>query len=57
MTRLPASMLTVGAHALFVESGQSDRGSVRSVPGLATPVPTGVTGPMPVTTTRSPIRL
>ncbi len=41
MARLPGSSITGGVHALFVQSAQADRGSTRTVPGLATPIPTG----------------
>jgi len=41
MTLLQGSSLTAGAHALFVTSAQADRGTTRTVPGLATPIPTG----------------
>jgi long-chain fatty acid transport protein len=41
MTRLEGFNTVAGAHLLFINSRQFDRGSTRSVPGLAAPLPTG----------------
>ncbi|TPE61790.1 long-chain fatty acid transporter [Sandaracinobacter neustonicus] len=41
MTKLEGFTATGGAHLLFVQSSQSDRGTTRSVPGLATAIATG----------------
>jgi long-chain fatty acid transport protein len=41
MTRLEGFTATAGAHLLFINSRQFDRGSTRTVPGLPAPVPTG----------------
>lgn len=41
MTRMEKFTATAGGHLLFVNSGQTDSGTTRGVPGLPTPVPTG----------------
>lgn len=41
MTRLPGFTATAGAQFLFISSGQQDRGSTRTVPGVANPIATG----------------
>jgi long-chain fatty acid transport protein len=41
MTQLEGFTATAGAHLLFINSRQYDRGSTRTVPGLPAPVPTG----------------
>jgi long-chain fatty acid transport protein len=41
MTRLEGTTITSGAHLLFINSRQFERGSTRTVPGLPTPVLTG----------------
>lgn len=41
MTQLPGFTATGGVHLLFVNSGQSDLGTTRTIPGVATPVSTG----------------
>lgn len=43
MTQLEGFTATAGAHLLFINSRQFDRGSTRTVPGLPTPIPTGGT--------------
>ncbi len=43
MTALSGFTITSGAHLLFINSRQFDRGSTRTVPGLPTPLPTGGT--------------
>ncbi len=41
MTQLKGFTATAGGHLLFINSRQFERGSTRTVPGLAAPVPTG----------------
>jgi long-chain fatty acid transport protein len=41
MTRLDGFTITSGAHLLFINSRQFERGSTRTVPGVPTPLPTG----------------
>lgn len=41
MTRLEGFTATAGAHLLFINSRQFERGSTRTVPGLPAPVPSG----------------
>ncbi|WP_199555237.1 OmpP1/FadL family transporter [Sandaracinobacteroides hominis] len=41
MTRLDKFTVTGGAHLLFVNSGQTDTGTTRTIPGVPTAVPTG----------------
>jgi long-chain fatty acid transport protein len=41
MTQLEGFTATAGAHLLFINSRQFDRGSTRTVPGLPAPIPTG----------------
>ena len=41
MTQLPGFTATGGAQFLFISSGQQDKGSTRTVPGLPAPIPTG----------------
>ena len=43
MTQLKGFTATAGGHLLFINSRQFERGSTRTVPGLAAPVPTGGT--------------
>jgi long-chain fatty acid transport protein len=41
MTKLQGTTITAGAHLLFINSRQFDRGSTRTVPGVPAPIPTG----------------